>query len=129
MIRKLFMPALFIALSIVVGSVTTVTADDWDQKTLFTINQPVEIPGHVVLPAGSYIIKRLEATTPVVQILNRTETRVFATLMPVSDFVQHPSDKSTFTFQEMPEGSPVVLRSWHYPGSQIGYEFVNPDSL
>src|SRR5262245_22154059 len=76
MIRKLFMPALFIALSIVAGSITTAMADDWDQKTLFTINQPVEIPGHVVLPAGSYIIKRLEATTPVVQILNRTETQV-----------------------------------------------------
>src|SRR5262249_53586168 len=121
MIRKLFMAALFIVLSIMVGSVTTAMADDWDQKTLFTINQPVEIPGHVVLPAGSYVIKRLEATTPVVQILNRTETQVFATVMPVPDFVQHPSDKSTFTFQEMAEGSPVVLRTWHYPGSQIGY--------
>ena len=23
-------------------------ADDWDQKTVFTINQPVSVPGHVV---------------------------------------------------------------------------------
>jgi hypothetical protein len=128
MMPKHFIPSVVVALLIVVGSASTAMADDWDQKTLFTINQPIAIPGHVVLPAGSYIVKRLDATTPVVQILNRTETQVFATLMPVPDFVQHPADKPTFTFTEMPEGSPVALRTWHYPGSQIGYEFVNPDA-
>jgi hypothetical protein len=128
MIRKLFVPLALFTVLLVLGSAWTVMADDWDQKTAFTINQPVSIPGHVVLPAGSYVIKRLEATTPVVQILNSTETHVFATLMPVPDFVQQPSEKSTFTFQEMPEGSPAILRTWHYPGSQVGYEFVNPNT-
>jgi len=128
MMRKLFAPLALVAVLLVLGSAATVKADDWDQKTAFTINQPVSIPGHVVLPAGSYVIKRLEATTPVVQILNSTETRVFATLMPVPDFVQQPPDKPTFTFQEMPEGSAAVLRTWHYPGSQVGYEFVNPNT-
>jgi hypothetical protein len=101
-------------------------ADDWDQKTAFSINQPVSVPGRVVLPAGSYVIKRLNATTPVVQILNASETQVFATLMPVPDFVDNPSDKPSFTFQEMPEGSPAALRTFHYAGEQIGYEFVPP---
>jgi hypothetical protein len=128
MMRKLFAPLTLFAVLLVLGSASTVMADDWDQKTAFTINQPVSIPGHVVLPAGSYVIKRLEAAAPVVQILNSTETRVFATLMPVPDFVQHPSDKLTFTFQEMPEGSPAILRTWHYSGSQVGYEFVNPNA-
>jgi hypothetical protein len=128
MMRKLFAPLALFAVLLVVGSASTLMADDWDQKTAFTINQPVSIPGHVVLPAGSYVIKRLEATTPVVQILNSTETRVFATLMPVPDFVQQPADKPTFTFQEMPEGSPAILRTWHYPGSQAGYEFVNSNT-
>jgi hypothetical protein len=127
MMRKLFGPLALFAFLFVLGSASTLMADDWDQKTAFTINQPLSIPGHVVLPAGSYVIKRLEATTPVVQILNSTETRVFATLMPVPDFVQEPADKPTFTFQEKPEGSPAVLRTWHYPGSQVGYEFVNPN--
>ena len=128
MMRKLFGPLALFAFLFVLGSASTLMADDWDQKTAFTINQPVSIPGHVVLPAGSYVIKRLDATTPVVQILNSTETRVFATLMPVPDFVQEPADKPTFTFQEKPEGSPAILHTWHYAGSQVGYEFVNRDT-
>jgi hypothetical protein len=115
-----FIPAFSL---IVLGFYSTAMADDWDQKTHFSINQPVSIPGHVVLPAGSYVIKRLEAVAPVVQILNESETKVYATLLPVSDYVANPPDKPTFTFQEMPEGPPA-LKSWFYPGQTTGYEFV-----
>ena|SRR5437773_8421400 len=103
-------------------------ADDWDQKTIFSIKQPVSIPGHVVLPAGSYVIKRLNTVNPVVQILNASETQVYATLLPAPDFMMNPPDKSVFTFQEMPEGTPVALKSWHYAGQQTGYEFISPQS-
>ena len=103
-------------------------ADDWDQKTIFSIKQPVSIPGRVVLPAGSYVIKRLNTVNPVVQILNASETQVYATLLPVPDFMMNPPDKPVFTFQEMPEGTPVALKSWHYAGQQTGYEFINPQS-
>ena len=67
-------------------------ADDWDQKTLFTINQPVSVPGHVVLPAGTYVIKRVNAMTPVVQVLNKSETKVYATVFPCPTMPQvHPT--------------------------------------
>src|SRR5438874_10246688 len=85
-------------------------ADDWDRKTEFTINQPVSIPGHVVLPAGSYVIKRLSAVNSVVQILDKTETKVYATLFAVPDFVMNPPDKPMFTVQEMSEGAPHALK-------------------
>ncbi len=29
-------------------------ADEWDQATRLTFNQPMEIPGHKILAAGSY---------------------------------------------------------------------------
>ncbi len=125
MIRKLFIPVALFAF-VVLASATAARADDWDQKTSFAINQPVSIQGQVVLPAGSYVIKRLSTTTPVVQILNSSETKVYATLLPAEDVVQQAPEKPTFTFQEMPEGSPAMLRTWHYPGTQIGYEFLNP---
>ena len=67
------------ALSLIVGLLgfqSNAMADDWDLKTSFSINQPVLIPHHVVLPAGSYVIKRLNTVTPVVQILNESETKV-----------------------------------------------------
>jgi hypothetical protein len=100
-------------------------ADDWDKKTVFTINQPVSISGHVVLPAGTYVIKRMDAVNSVVQILDKTETKVYATLFTVPDFVMNPPDKPMFTFQEMPEGQPVALKSWYYPGSDTAYDFIN----
>ena len=118
---------LFSALSLLVmlGFQSAAMADDWDHKTVFSINQPVLVPGHVVLPAGSYVIKRLNTVNPVVQILNESETKVNATVLPVTDFVADPPDKPKLTLQEMPEGSPVALKSWYYPGSQTAYEFVD----
>ena len=112
-------------LVVLFGVHSNAMADDWDQKTLFSINQPVSIPGHVVLPAGSYVIKRLNTINPVVQILNESETKVYATLLPIPDIVTNPPDKPMFTFQEMPEGSPLALKSWYYPGRQTAYEFLN----
>ena|SRR5262249_53627546 len=113
----------FSLIAAVFGFQSNAMADDWDLKTNFSINQPVLIPGHVVLPAGNYVIKRLNSVTPVVQILNESESKVYATLMPNLDFVMDPPEKPVFTFQEMPEGPPA-LKSWYYPGRQTAYEFV-----
>jgi hypothetical protein len=110
------------------GSLSTLKADDWDQKTVFTINQPVTIPGHVILPAGTYVIKRISAINPVLQILNESETTVYATVLTVPDFVDKPSDQPEFTFRETPEGSAAIMRSFRYPGHQIAFEFPDPDS-
>jgi hypothetical protein len=59
---------------------STITADDWAQKAIFRISQSITLPNHVVLPAGKYVIKRLSTQTPVVQVLNESETKVYATL-------------------------------------------------
>src|SRR5437867_12535612 len=107
--RNLFYLIAAFSVVMLFGLHSNALADDWDQKTVFSINQPVSIPGQVVLPAGSYVIKRLSTVNPVVQILNASETQVYATLLPIRDFVMTPPDKPMFTFQEMPEGSPVAL--------------------
>ena len=125
MLRKLLLPLSAFALVLVIGFASTARADEFDLKTVFTINQPVEIPGHVVLPAGTYVIKRVSWINPVVQILNDSETAVYATVLAVPDVVSTPPDKTTFTFEESQPGSPVALRSWHYPGRITGYEFVD----
>ena len=120
---------LFATLSVIVmfSFHSTAMADDWDQKTVFSINKPVSIPGHVVLPAGSYVIKRLDTISPVVQILNESETKVYATLLTIPDFVPDPPDKPMFTFEERPQGQPTALKSWYYPGRQTAYEFLTDD--
>ena len=128
MLRKFSTPLVLFVMFLVLVSVSTLKADDWDQKTVFTINQPVTIPGHIVLPAGTYVIKRISPENQVLQILSESESTVYATILTIPDFVDHPSDKPEFTFREKPEGSPAILRSFRYPGHQIGFEFVDPDS-
>src|SRR5215510_2261400 len=118
-LRYLISTFAFIAL---LGFHSTAKADDLDLKTVFSINQPVVVPGHVVLPAGSYVIKRLNTIGPVVQILNESETKVFATLLPVQDAVR-PSDKATLGLEESSEGL-MALKTWYYPGRDTAYEFV-----
>ena len=125
MTRKVYFSTTAFSLFVLGFLCSSLMADDWDKKTEFTINQPVSIPGHVVLSAGSYVIKRLNAVNSVVQILDKSETKVYVTLFAVPDFVMNPPDKPMFTFQEMPEGTPVALKSWYYPGSNTAYEFVN----
>ena len=111
------------SLMIAVGFHSTARADDWDQKTVFKISQPVEIPGHVVLPAGSYVIRRLNTIGPVVQITDESETKVYATLLPVQDAVSTESDKPALSFEEMADGL-MALKTWYYPGRSTAYEFV-----
>jgi hypothetical protein len=64
---------------------------------------------------------------PVLQILNESETKVYATLLPVTESMINPPDKPTFSFREMPEGTPIALRGFYYPGQLTGYEFLEPE--
>jgi hypothetical protein len=47
---------------------------------LLKIYEPTVIPGQSTLSPGTYVVKRLETTGNVVQILNKSQTRVYATL-------------------------------------------------
>jgi len=125
--RTLCSLASALSLMMFFGSHSVVRADDWDQKTRFTINQPISIPGHVVLPAGSYVIKRLNTINPAVQILDASETKVYTTVLPTLDTMTNPQDKPMITFEEMTEGNPVALKTWYYPGRLTAYDF-NPET-
>src|SRR4029453_6823000 len=94
----------FTLIAVVFGFQSKAMADDWDLKTTFSINQPILIPGHVVLPTGSYVIKRLNTVTPVVQILNESETKVYATVLTNLDFVLNPPHNPVLTFRKSPIG-------------------------
>jgi hypothetical protein len=97
-----------------------------DRKTVVTFSQPVEVP-NLVLPAGTYIFKRLDTVTPnLIQILNADESRVFATLITASDYRQEASDETVITFEERPNGSPKAIKDWFYPGDTAGEEFLYP---
>jgi hypothetical protein len=61
-------------------------ADEFNQKTVFTFGQPVEIPGQI-LPAGTYVFKLADSTgnRHVVQVFNQAENHVYGTFLAIPD--------------------------------------------
>jgi hypothetical protein len=108
-------------------------ADAWNRKTVITFSGPVEIPGvHLagwgVLPAGTYVFKILDSQSDrhIVQIFNKEETKIYATILAIPNYRLKATDKTVITFRERPAGQPEALRAWFYPGRRWGEEFVYP---
>ena len=98
-------------------------ADEWNRKTVITFSGPVEIPGvHLtgwgVLPAGTYVFKILDSQSDrhIVQIFNKDETEIYATILAIPNYRLRATDKTVITFRERPAGEPEALRAWFYPG-------------
>lgn len=130
---KLFKAAQTACLTVLLGAAITTgaRADEWNRKTTITFSGPVEIPGvHLagwgVLPAGTYVFKILDSTSDrhIVQIFNKDETTVYATILAIPNYRLKATDKTVITFRERPAGEPEALRAWFYPGMNWGEEFV-----
>ncbi len=100
-------------------------ADVWDQSTIVSFSNPVEIPGKV-LPAGTYMIKLLNepADRNIVQIFDRDGTKLYATLRAVPEYRRVPTDGTTIGFEERAANAPEAIHDWFYPGDQYGHELI-----
>lgn len=107
--------------------VTAARGDGWDKKTIVTFSDSVEIPGQV-LPAGTYVFKLANSSSDrhIVQIWNRDESQLLATILSIPNYRWDRPDKTIFEFDERPADSPMALHSWFYPGENTGQEFVYP---
>jgi hypothetical protein len=114
-------------------SATFAPADEWNRKIEFTFNKPVSIPavhqpGWGTLPAGTYVFKIMDSSSDrhIVQIFNKEETTIYATILAIPNMRLTATDKVVLTFRETPIGQPVALKGMFYPGRQWGEEFVYP---
>jgi hypothetical protein len=108
-------------------------ADNGDKKTTFTFSDSFEVPGSdgpIVLPAGTYVFKLLDSRSDraIVQIFDQNETHLYATVLAITDYRRNATGKTVITFAETPEGAPVAIKTWFYPGENYGREFVYPKS-
>lgn len=102
-------------------------ADEWDQKTTFTFNAPVEIPGQVLKP-GTYVFKLADsqADRSIVQVFNKNENHLYGTFLAIPDYRLKLRGKPIITFEERAAGAPEAVQAWFYPGDNYGHEFVYP---
>ena len=105
-------------------------ADEWDKKTVMTIDHPILVP-HKELPAGTYVVKLLnsQADRHIVQIFNADGTHLITTILAINNYRLTPTGKSKFAFWETPAGEPPALRAWFYPGDNFGQEFAYPKDM
>lgn len=122
--RKYFLTASILALSVMGLFAPTVKADEWNKQTNITINQPIEVEG-TVIPAGSYVLKLVDLPSErhLVSILNAQENGVVAAVFTTPIYRSQPADKSEFKFYESEAGRPPALHAWFYPGDSAGFEF------
>jgi hypothetical protein len=116
------------ALAAVALSPTT-RADQWDKRTILTVNEAIQVPTKV-LPPGTYVMKLLNSPSDrhIVQIYNSAENHLETTVLAIPNYRVRPTDKPVLTFWETPQGQPKALRAWFYPGDNFGQEFAYPKS-
>jgi hypothetical protein len=103
--------------------VPTLKADDWDRKTRITIDQSIDIQG-TVLPPGSYVMKLLGSPDQrTIEIFNAAESHLITTVLASPAYRLDPTGNSEFKFYDGVEGQPRALRTWFYPGDNVGFEF------
>ncbi len=117
----------FVAAVLVFYLPLSVKGSVYNEKTILKFNQPVEIPGQVLDP-GTYVFKLADSLSDrnIVQIWNKHQTHLYATLLAVPDYRLHPTGKTVVNFQERAAGAPEAIRAWFYPGLDYGQQFVYP---
>jgi hypothetical protein len=107
--------------------VIDIQADQWNKKTIISINQPLQIPG-VTLQPGKYVLKLGDSSSNrhIVHVFNEDETEVLTTILAIPNYRLRPTGDTEFGFWETPRGTAPALRAWFYPGDNFGQEFMYP---
>ncbi len=100
-------------------------ADESNQATQLTFDQPVEVPGNHVLPAGTYwfVTPDMISSGQTVQIFNADRTQLLLTLETIDTERTNVADNTQLTFGRV-YNRPLTLMSWFYPCETIGHEFL-----
>jgi hypothetical protein len=77
---------------------------------------------------GTYVFKllNLPCNCNIVQIFNRDQTKLYATIFTIPAQRFQPTDKSVVGFYEADAGRRNARKVWFYPGNSFGHEFVYP---
>jgi hypothetical protein len=99
-----------------------------DSRTEFTFNRPVELPG-VTLPPGTYVFRFADATTSrqVMHVMAKDATnKTYGLFLTVQAQRPEASREAELRFMETPAGAPAAIKTWWYPDTRIGREFIYP---
>jgi hypothetical protein len=108
----------------------SITAGEWDKKTVLTVNQPIQISDTYLEP-GSYVLMldRSPSDRHIVRIYNDKQNHLINTILAIPAYRVRPTGNTQFTFWETPPNTARALRDWYWPGDNFGQEFPYPKHL
>jgi len=124
-----------LGVAIIAAAVTPpVKADEWNKKTVITINEPVQLPSccnadHVVvLQPGTYVLALVDSLSDrhIVRVFAQDQKTVITTILAIPNYRLQATGSTAFQFWETPAGQPRAMRAWFYPGDNFGQEFAYP---
>ena len=125
-VRSFLTVALLLAFLIVLPNVR---ADEWDQATLFTFNQPVQIPANV-LPAGTYLFEIVNNFNhEIVRISTADRANLIALVQARPIQQKNFSGKAAIVLAERGMSQPEAIIAWSYPGRVEGHQFLYPKQV
>ena len=112
--------------------IPTLQADQWDKKTLLTVNEPIQMPScctpdhTVTLQPGAYVLVLVDSLSDrhIVRVFDKDQKNVITTILAIPNYRLQPTGKTVFQYWEVPAGQPKALRAWFYPGDNFGQEFA-----
>jgi hypothetical protein len=110
---------------------TRAKADDWDKKTVLTVNEPIQITNTYLQP-GTYVLMLDRASMSdrhIVRVYNDQQNHLITTILAMPAYRVRVTGNTQFTFWETPPGSARALRDWFWPGDNFGQEFPYPKNL
>lgn len=110
---------------------TRAKADDWDKKTILTVNEPIQITDTYLQP-GTYVLmldRGSQSNRHIVRIYNDKQNHLINTILAVPAYRVRVTGSTQFTFWETPPGTARALRDWYWPGDNFGQEFAYPKHL
>jgi hypothetical protein len=107
-------------------------ADEWNKKTIMTVNEAIEMPScctpdhTVTLQPGTYVMVLVDSLSDrhIVRVFDKTEKQVITTILAIPNYRLKVTGKTVFQYWEVPAGHPKALRAWFYPGDNFGQEFA-----
>lgn len=104
------------------------------RQTKVRFNAPIEIPnpdnksGVMTLPPGEYMFSLVETGTShhVVRVSDATGKKTHAMVLAIPDYRLNATSKTVMYLGERPAGSPAAIKSWFYPGENMGERFIYP---
>lgn len=102
-------------------------ADEGNNEILFTVNQPVEIPGRVLGP-GRYELKLLGFGDTVAGVWSAHGQQFYGLVSTTPVSRTHGISRLRIDLSKPHAGQLARIKDWYYPGDHYGYRLVYPAS-